>query len=129
MVSTTGNSNSRWELLDPFGQQVWQTALTSDRDTEALAFTGTYTLLVEGYVGNTAPFDYSFNVQKVTDTTAALTIGATTSGAITQVGQQNIYTFTLDQAGRYYFDSLANDGQLTWTLAGPRGVEVPSFPS
>ena len=44
--------NTYWRLIDPYGQQVWFNSF-SDVDTQTLAFTGTYTLLVEGYVGNT----------------------------------------------------------------------------
>src|SRR5262249_43761303 len=98
--------------------------LTTDVDTRVLPFTGVYTLLIEGFVSNAAPSTYKFNVQKVDDTTAALVIGTTTNGAITQAGQKNSFTFSLGQAGRFVFDSLSNDSQLSWTLTGPRGVEV-----
>ncbi len=43
---------------------------------QTLSLTGTYTLIVEGYVGNGAsPITYSFNAQKVTNTSAAITLG------------------------------------------------------
>ena len=129
--SLSGGSGSyyydtNWRLIDPTGQQVWFDDGFSSVGTQALASTGTYTLLVEGYVYNTSPVSYSFNTQKVTNTTAALTVGATVNGAITQAGQQNFYTFTLANASQLYFDSLTNDGSLYWTLTGPRGTEVSS---
>src|SRR4030095_4835752 len=62
--------NVYWRLIDPYGQQVWTNSSFGDVDPQTLGFTGTYTLLVEGYILNTSPVNYSFNVQKVTDTTA-----------------------------------------------------------
>jgi large repetitive protein len=88
--------------------------------------TGTYTLLVEGYVFNTSPVNYSFNYQAIQSltNTAGLTLGSTVSGALTQAGQQNFYTFTLANASQLYFDALTNDGSFTWSLSGPRGAEI-----
>ena len=113
-----------WRLIDPFGHQVWYQQNGADVATQALAFTGTYTLLIEGSVSNSSTVNYSFNAQKVTNTTAALTLGSQVSGSITQAGQQSSYTFSLANAGKLYFDSLTNDSSLTWTLVGPRGTEV-----
>jgi hypothetical protein len=120
-----GSGTVYWRLIDPFGQQVWWNGFGSV-PTQALPSTGTYTLLVEGYTSNTSPVSYSFNAQKVTNTTAALTVGTTVNSAITQAGQQNFYTFTLASASQLYFDSLTNDGSLSWTLTGPRGTEINS---
>ncbi|MER9397477.1 LEPR-XLL domain-containing protein [Mesorhizobium sp. M0615] len=121
-LSNSGGTN--WRLIDPFGRQVWYNGY-GDRDVETLAFSGSYTLAIEGYVSNASPVDFSFAVQKVQDTTAALTVGATVSGAIAHAGQQNRYTFDLASAKRLYFDSLTNSG-LSWSLIGPRGEEVSS---
>ena len=46
--------------------------------------------------------------------------------AIAQTGQQKSYTFNLAGASQLYFDSLTNDGNLTWKLVGPQGTEVSS---
>src|SRR5262249_12997733 len=96
----------------------------NDVPTQKLASAGTYTLLVEGYSFNTSPVNYSFNVQKVTNTTAALTLGSQVNGAITHTGQQSSYTFSLSNPSQLYFDSLTNDFRLAWSLTGPRGAEV-----
>jgi len=55
---------------------------------------GTYTLVVEGYVGNTTPVSYSFNAQKVTNTTAALTLGTQVNGAVDRRGLHAEENFT-----------------------------------
>ncbi|RUZ73785.1 hypothetical protein EN942_33870, partial [Mesorhizobium sp. M7A.F.Ca.CA.001.14.1.1] len=114
-----------WRLLDPFGRQVWFNGF-GDVDVQALAFTGTYTLAIEGYVSNASPVDFGFAIHKVEDTIAALTVGATVDGAIAHAGQQSRYTFDLANARRLYFDNLTNDPlqNLTWSLIGPRGEEV-----
>jgi hypothetical protein len=122
----SGSYPNNWRLIDPYGQQVWSNYLYTSVPTQALASSGTYTLLVEGYIVNTSPVSYSFNAQKVTNTTAALTLGTQVSGAVTQAGQQNSYTFTLANASQLYFDSLTNDSSLYWNLYGPRGGVVSS---
>jgi hypothetical protein len=119
-------STTQWMLLDPFNRAVWSTSLGSDVGTTALPSAGTYTLLIEGGIGNTQPISYGFNVQPVTNTTAPLILDSQVNGAITQTGQQNLYTFSLASASQLYFDSLTNDGSLNWTLSGPRGTEVSS---
>ncbi|WP_245490441.1 hypothetical protein, partial [Mesorhizobium sp. M7A.F.Ca.US.011.01.1.1] len=123
---SNSGGNVYWRLIDPFGRQVWVNGF-GDQDVQALAFTGSYTLAIEGYVYNTAPASFGFAVQKVTDTTAALAVGTTVDRAIAHAGQQNRYTFDLANAARLYFDSLTNDPNLSWQLIGPRG-EVNSTP-
>ena len=81
--SVSGGPTVHWRLIDQYGQQVWFTSF-SDVGTAAMPSTGTYTLLVEGYIGNTSPVTYSFNVQPVTNPTAALTLGNQVNAAITQ---------------------------------------------
>ncbi len=112
-----------WRLIDPFGRQHFYSGF-DDVDVQTLGYTGAYTIIVEGYVGNGAsPITYGFNVQKVTNTSAAITLGATVNGAVAQVGQQNNYTFSLTSDTQVYFDSLTNTG-LTWYLYGPLGNVV-----
>ncbi|RVA64412.1 hypothetical protein EN914_37245, partial [Mesorhizobium sp. M7A.F.Ca.CA.001.08.2.1] len=88
-----------WRLIDPFGRQVLFNGF-GDVDVQALAFTGTYTLAIEGSVSNASPVDFSFAVQKVEDTTAALTVGTMVDGVIAHAGQQARYTFDLAGAAR-----------------------------
>jgi hypothetical protein len=45
-------------------------------------------------------------------------------GAIDETGEKDIYTFVLADRSRLYFDSLTDNGQINWTLVGPRGTEV-----
>ncbi|RUZ17283.1 CARDB domain-containing protein, partial [Mesorhizobium sp. M7A.F.Ca.CA.001.09.1.1] len=50
-----------WRLIDPFGRQVWFNGF-GDQDVQALAFTGTYTLAIEGYVYGSGPASYTFSI-------------------------------------------------------------------
>ncbi|TXT25308.1 MAG: hypothetical protein FD134_1119, partial [Gallionellaceae bacterium] len=119
-----GTSDARWRLIDPTGSQIFSTAISSDLDVQALPYTGNYTLLIEGRRYSTAVNNYQFNVQPVTDDTTPLILGATASGAIAHTGQRDFYTFSLSADAVAYFDSQTNNGNLNWTLTGPRGVVV-----
>ncbi|MGO4116885.1 hypothetical protein ACC786_30590 [Rhizobium ruizarguesonis] len=122
-----GTNAANWRLIDPFGKDVWSQGF-GDRDVETLALSGTYTLAVEGSVSNAdSPLDLTFAIQKVTDTTKPMTIGARAEGEITHAGQQNRFTFSLAAAGRFYFDSLTNSSNLRWSLIGPRGQEFDTL--
>ncbi len=112
-----------WRLIDPLGRQVFLNSF-NNIETFAVSLTGTYTLTIEGQYTNTSPINYSFNVQKVTDTTAALTIGATVNAAIAHAGQQNTFTFSLANTTQLYFDTFTGDGNLVWSLVGPLGTLI-----
>src|SRR5262249_923029 len=97
-----------WRLIDPYGGQgAFDSSFKSDT-TKLLPVAGPYTVVIEGGISATSPVTYSFNAQKVTNTTAALTLGSQVSGTIAHAGQQNRYTFTLANASQLYFDSLTS---------------------
>src|SRR3546814_12676732 len=52
----------RWRLIDPFGNMVFNQRTLTDIDGQTLEFTGTYTLLLEGEVGQGAVTGYDFAV-------------------------------------------------------------------
>jgi hypothetical protein len=63
-----GGYPNNWRLIDPYGQQVWSSYFGTPyrfSGPQALPSTGTYTLLVEGYSGNTSPVSYSFSANSV----------------------------------------------------------------
>ncbi|KQP49886.1 CARDB domain-containing protein [Pseudorhodoferax sp. Leaf274] len=76
MVSRTTNQTMYWRLYDPYGQRVWGGTDLQDVDVTQLAYTGRYTLAIEGYPGNTQSASYSFNVVPVLpQAPVALSIG------------------------------------------------------
>jgi hypothetical protein len=130
--STTDPNNytgySNWTLYDQYGNQVFDSVLASDAGRYTLANTATYTLAVHGNVFTTGTTSYTFNVAPVTDDAAALTLGSSTTGNISSVGQHDTYTFTLGAAARLWFDSQTNNGNLSWQLTGPTGnVSGPNY--
>ena len=127
-ASTTA-SGLRWELIDPNGATVFSDEL-APQGLLTLGAAGRYALLVTGGTYSTGTPGYSFNVQPLTTTTAALTVGAATSGMVALPGQTNLYTFTLAAGTQVLPVALSDmlDGgaaggrTLTWTLTGPNGT-------
>lgn len=50
------------------------------------------------------------------------------AGRIDHPGQRDLYTFDVADAKQVYFDSLTNNGSLTWSLIGPRGTLISNRP-
>ncbi|MCP4925155.1 MAG: hypothetical protein GY916_04335, partial [Gammaproteobacteria bacterium] len=122
----SSSASTYWRLIDPHGRTVFGPSYMNSGDpgVKKLQITGTYSLLIEGYIGDTGTRDYSFNVQNVVNDTATLSLGTTVSGDIAHTGQQDFYNFSLLEASRLYFDSQTNSSNLKWSLSGPRGLEV-----
>ncbi|MHC5540868.1 beta strand repeat-containing protein, partial [Singulisphaera rosea] len=120
--SDPNNPVGSWSLFDPFGAQVFDNALNVDSGRITLGATGTYTLVVRGYLNASGSVNYGFNVRPVNDTTSTLTIGTPVTGNVASPAQNNNYTFTLAAPTRLWFDSRTNDGSLSWYLSGPQGT-------
>lgn len=73
-VISAGTTDAAWRLLDPYGGQVWGQGFT-DVDVRTLAFTGTYSLLIEGRRYNTGANAYAVAIHSVRDDTQTLTVG------------------------------------------------------
>lgn len=120
-----------WRLFDGYGRQIWAADVGAGSQTIASApGAGTYTLAIEGRVSATTPAVVSFEIDKGTPDTApapgtALTLGALVSGTLTTPTQT--YTFTLATATSLYFDVVNYTNGVQWSLAGPRGIEVPPY--
>jgi len=48
----------------------------------------------------------------------------TITGTISVPGERDVFTFSLTNRARYYFDALTNTGSLNWSLEGPAGEIV-----
>ena len=75
-ASLSGSGSARWRLIDPYGNMLFSTPLSSDGGRLTLTGSGTFTLLVEGAVTDTGTDNYSFNVAPITDLNQALTLGS-----------------------------------------------------
>src|SRR5262249_38216210 len=128
-LGKTGMPNAFWRLLDPYGNQLFFNFFNADVDVQTLGASGSYTLLVEGAVADTAAGSYSLNVVPAPLGSATpLTLGAVASGAIATPGEQDRYAFTLAAPAQLVFDSLTNSASLNWTLTGPAGTAVSARP-
>ena len=82
-LGTSGFSPA-WRLVDPFGREVFGRTGLGDRDTSALAYTGKYTLIVDGdYTNYDQTSHFGFKLLNVTptvvqtlDIAAGLDVGA-----------------------------------------------------
>jgi len=113
-----------WRLIDPFGNVLFSTYLKNDGGRLNLTATGTYTLLVEGYIAATGSTGYSFSVDPITDPTQPLTLGSLVNANLTTPGEKDRYTFSLAAHALLYFDSLTNSANIQWSLTGPAGTTV-----
>ena len=64
--------------------------ITQERGFDRLAYTGSYTLLMEGMFNSTGVENYRFNIQPVTDDVAALTIGTRIDGRDVHGGRREV---------------------------------------
>ena len=112
-----------WRLVDPFGQNRFNVGF-ADQEPAALTATGLYTLVLDGFLSNSTPVNYTFAVHALSDTQQPLSLNTAVSSSISVPGEQDRYTFTLADAAQLYFDSLTSNSNLTWTLTGPPGTVI-----
>ncbi|MBL8814930.1 MAG: cadherin repeat domain-containing protein, partial [Planctomyces sp.] len=122
----TSGGNAAWHLIDPLGRTVATSWLSSDMEFGTLTLPGTYTLAIVGSFDDTGTTGYSFRVQPSVTSTSALSIGAVVSGAITNAGDVDQFTFTLAGDSQLWFDGLSTSSGLSWSLSGPTGAVVSS---
>src|SRR2546430_2323438 len=124
--------NSWWRLLDPYGNQVFSQGFNEVGSTSSpvtLPATGTYTVLLEGYIGDTGTGSYSFNVvpeghvTPATFTGTPMNLGDLVASNLV-ANTTNAYIFTLTNAVRVVFDTQINSANMNWSLQGPSGVIV-----
>lgn len=119
-----------WKLIDPYGRTVFFTS-SAEVANQRLDYAGTHTLITEGQINDTATTGaFSFRVNHLSNqpppsvTGSPLTLGEVVEGTLANVGDEDVYTFTVATPRTLYFDSLANTGSTHWYLSGPRGAEV-----
>ncbi|MFM6116760.1 MAG: Ig-like domain-containing protein [Sphaerospermopsis kisseleviana] len=112
------------QLISPSGQTVFSLSdADSDRNLFTLTETGTYKLIIDGYLDNTG--DYSF---RLIDASAAttITLDTTITDTLTPGLETDIYRINGTAGQRLFFDSLVNFTNATWTLYNPGNGYVTS---
>ena len=125
-LSVGGGSNVSLRLIDSTGRVVAFLSNASQGITTApLGLTGTYTLLVEGWVdGGGAAQALTVRADKVVNGVNTTTLGSQIDAVLTTPGQQQLYTFTITNPGNVLIDPLGYDGRFYYTLTYPNGSTV-----
>ncbi|KAB2663575.1 MAG: DUF11 domain-containing protein [Verrucomicrobia bacterium] len=111
-------------LYTPQGSQLGAYYAGSD-NTFVLPSTGTYTVSFTTYPADAATSGITrFTLFSPETATDSLVLGATVTNHLDLPGQIRRHTFALASPKSLYFDSLAPQGQLRWTLDGPTGQVV-----
>ena len=115
MDSLMSASNVNWRLYDSGNKDIGNSSMSSDWEV-TLPNTDSYTLAIQG--SNSSPVDYKFRLITPDTITSALTLGSNAtpnaiSTAITEKGEQDVYTFTGTTGQRLYFDVINNGGSST----------------
>ncbi len=114
-----------WQLVGPDGETVFgprNFSPSSDPDRFVVLRSGTYTLLLEGYIYNNTDLSYSFALNEVSDVVRAVALDSLIEGTLAAAGQRHKLTFSLASDTRVFFDTLLQSN-LQIQLEGPRGIE------
>ena len=122
-----GNGTADWQLVDPYGNTVFDAAFSADQDHVVAAATGIYALLIRGEnAGDPAAANYVFVVHGIDETPVDLPINTVVGDSIETAGDRDRYNFIVKTPGLYYFDALTARTDLHWTLTGPGGQMAAS---
>jgi hypothetical protein len=102
-------SGATFRLFNPVNTNVFNVGLTGDSEF-TLANTGTYIVGIQG--SSATDVNYSFRLLAPTFATTALTLGTPVSSTITDLGEEDTYTFTGTVGQRIYYDALERNGGL-----------------
>lgn len=123
--AATNMSSAFWRVLDAQTLAVvGENYYTSGLESVKLPRSGNYLLALEGYYGSAGASSYTFTAYRNSDPVHALTLGARTEAVLAQPGDTQRYNFTLSQASKLWFDSLAPRSDITWRVLDSEGVEV-----
>ncbi len=127
--AASDTANTQYKLVDPYGRIVLNTSRMADQGPLVVSTDGSYTLLIEAWHSNTGLDTYIMQVNRIPEASeSTLTLNTVTSGMFTVPFESIEYTFSLDDWTLLHFDSRTDTDRLSWTLAGPAGVEVNDRP-
>ena len=119
--NSLGTASGRWLLYGPGNQLIESRSLSSDFE-EILTADGTYLLVIQGNTTN-GTVNYNFQVVTPQTTIAALTLGETVTGTISEPGEVDEYTFE-GVGKRIYFDAIGTDANVNAELISPNGNRI-----
>ena len=93
LSALTGASSVAWTLYGP-GDQYVASGFNGADFSATLGSTGTYILAVSGTNAGNTSVTYSFNLSDAITTTSTMTLGQEVKGAIQNLGDEAIYTFS-----------------------------------
>jgi len=127
VLNATDSYGGQWRLIDPYGKEVVGFGGASVGTMYAIANTGDYTLLNEGYYWSTGTASITLTLSQQTVASHELIFNDQMTGSL--AGRQSIaeYGFTVgDPLTTIVWDALdttaANAANLQWRLSGPKGV-------
>ncbi len=110
-TSTSPARNAYWRLVGPNSDIIFVRYLGSDSEVVTLAYTGTYTLMIEGYVWEGDAVDYRFqvlpqgNVPNLPYAGAPLALDAFVTGSLATATDVTNYVFTVNTPITVHFDA------------------------
>ncbi|WP_013334653.1 putative Ig domain-containing protein [Gloeothece verrucosa] len=123
--SLSSSSNTNWTLYNLSNQALVNQGFSDFEYT--LSNSDTYFIAVRGY--NNTPVDYKFRLITPDTQTLSLTLGSVINSAISEKGEQDVYTFSGNIGQRLYFDVLNQGGYYALTSANlysPSGRNILS---
>lgn len=120
------NAGGQFSLYTPNNSSWASGGIGGDFET-TLPVTGRYVLVAWGSnPGGPLPFSFKLVTSDLLPGTLAL--GSVTSGSITEIGEQHLFTFNGSAGQRIYFDAQDGDGEQIYTrLVAPSGAFVWDF--
>lgn len=124
LIATSNAAGLNWTLADDQGRELLpRTASLGDVGPFVLVG-GVYELRIAGEAAATGTYD--FRIVEVTDGAATITVGDTVTGAITNPGERDTFSFTATAGQVVYLDVVAtsNSAGLDWILRDDQGRDV-----
>ncbi|WP_216911979.1 Calx-beta domain-containing protein, partial [Synechococcus sp. CCAP 1479/13] len=117
-------SGPNFRVFDAGNTQIFSGSINFDYEFTTPE-AGTYLLQIEGNSNTATPVSYSFQLVTPTTTSTPLTLGSVVSGSITELGEQDIYTFSGTAGQRLFFDATVNNTRsILATLRSPSGTSL-----
>ncbi len=113
--------NGTYIIYNQVNQSIVSQTFGFDREFTVTA-EGNYLLALQG--SGTEALDYSFNLITPETTTETLTIGETVTDNISELGEEDIYTFNGSVGQTIYFDGISGESGINVSLISPSGQNV-----